>query len=372
MKKVLFIATLVKNHMMEFHVPYLKLFKEMSWETAVAAKNDYEDPADCIIPYCDTFYDVPFERSPLKPGNLTAYRLVKKIIDKGNYNIIHCHTPVGAMITRLAARDARKKGTQVVYTAHGFHFYKGAPLLNWFVYYPVEVLLARYTDLLITINQEDFKRAKRFAVTKPCYIPGVGIDVSRFQCEHPCASGLREQLRIPGDALVLVSIGDVNKNKNHAIVIEALKKLKDDSIYYIIAGRGPLLNRFRQQLAKDGLDSHVSFLGYRNDVPDLYALSDVFVFPSYREGLSVSVMEAMASGLPVICSKIRGNTDMVVDRENGFLIPPDDCEGLIEAIRSIRDIDTRKRISVANIRKSDQYRIESIVEAYKTEYLKLV
>ena len=131
MKKVLFVATVVKTHLMQFHIPYLKMFKDMGWETAVASRNDYENPADCVIPYCDTYYDIPFERTPWKSANLRAYKILKQIMEEGDYDIIHCHTPVGALIARLAALGVRKKGTKVIYTAHGFHFFKGAPLVNW-------------------------------------------------------------------------------------------------------------------------------------------------------------------------------------------------------------------------------------------------
>lgn len=175
MKKVLFVATVVKTHIMEFHIPYLKMFKEMGWETAVAAKNDYEVPEDCVIPYCDTYYNIQFERNPMALGNIKAYKCLKKVIDEGEYDIIHCHTPVGAMMTRLAAKQARKKGTKVLYTAHGFHFFKGASAVNWLVYYPVEKWLSRYTDVLITINKEDYARAQTFKAGKVCYVPGVGI-----------------------------------------------------------------------------------------------------------------------------------------------------------------------------------------------------
>ena len=184
MKKVLFVATVVKTHIMEFHIPYLKMFKEMGWETAVAARNDYENPADCLITYCDIYYNIPFERNPLKPGNLKAYKELKHIIDEGEYDIIHCHTPVGAMLTRLAAKQARKQGTKVFYTAHGFHFYKGAPAINWLLYYPVEKWLSRYTDVLITINKEDYERAKTFKAGKVCYVPGVGIDLKKFNAGY--------------------------------------------------------------------------------------------------------------------------------------------------------------------------------------------
>ena len=181
-KKVLFVATVVKTHMMQFHIPYLKMFQEMGWETAVASKNDYENPADCQIPYCDTYYDIPFARLPWKLSNIQSYKMLKRIIDEGNYDIIHCHTPVGAMIARLAALAARKKGTKVIYTAHGFHFFKGAPLLNWLLFYPAEWLLAPVTDVLITINKEDHARAlKQLHAKRIEYVPGVGIRTERFR-----------------------------------------------------------------------------------------------------------------------------------------------------------------------------------------------
>ena len=160
MKKVLFVATVVKTHIMVFHIPYLEWFKKNGYEVHVCAKNDYENKDECIIPYCDKYHDLPFERSPFKANNLKVYKKLKEIINTNNYDIIHCHTPMGGALTRLAAHKARNRGTKVLYTAHGFHFYKGSPLINWLVYYPVERWLARYTDVLITINEEDYNRIK--------------------------------------------------------------------------------------------------------------------------------------------------------------------------------------------------------------------
>ena len=154
-KRVLIIATVVKTHIMQFHIPTLKLFKDMGWETAVAARNDYENPEDCQIPYCDRFYDIPFERSPFMPQNVECYKKLKDVIDQGDYQIIHCHTPVGGVLGRLAARKARKKGTRVLYTAHGFHFYQGAPLKNWLMYYPVEKLCSFFADDIITVSPKN-------------------------------------------------------------------------------------------------------------------------------------------------------------------------------------------------------------------------
>ena len=217
MKKVLFVATVVKMHIMVFHIPYLKMFKKMGWETAVAARNDYDDPDECAIPYCDTYYDIPFERNPIKLSNLKAYRSLKDIIDKGDYDIIHCHTPVGAMLTRLAAKTARKHGTKVFYTAHGFHFYRGAPAINWLLYYPVEKWLSLYTDVLITINNEDYERAKTFNAGKVCYVPGVGIDLNKFNVGHIDKAKKRREIGINTDDFVLLSVGELSKNKNHEL-----------------------------------------------------------------------------------------------------------------------------------------------------------
>lgn len=143
-KRVLIVATVVKTHIMQFHIPMLKLFKDMGWETAVAARNDYSNPADCQIPYCDQFYDIPFERIPFTPKNAACYKRLKDIMDQGNFQIIHCHTPVGGVLGRLAARKTRRKGTRVLYTAHGFHFYRGAPLKNWLLYYPIEKICSYF------------------------------------------------------------------------------------------------------------------------------------------------------------------------------------------------------------------------------------
>lgn len=370
MKKVLFVATLVKNHIAEFHLPYLKLFQDMGWQTAVAAKNDYENPADCVIPYCDVFYDVPFERSPLKKGNLTAYRRVKRIIRKGGYDIIHCHTPVGAAVARLAARKARRNGSKVIYTAHGFHFYKGAPWLNWLVYFPVEWLLSPLTDVLITINREDYDRAKRLLrAKKVVYIPGVGIDVSRFRGNGEQGVALRRELGIPDEAAVLLSVGDLNKNKNHRAVLEALARMENRNLHYVVCGRGPLKEELEAFAREKGLADRVRFMGYRDDIPAFYAMADVFVFPSFREGLSVSVMEAMASGLPIVCSRIRGNTDMVEDGVNGYLMEPGDPDSIAGALRRLENREKREEISRNNLKKAEIYSLGVIAEQYRQLYL---
>lgn len=370
LKKVLFVATVVKTHIMEFHIPYLKMFKELGWETAVAAKNDYENPEDCRIPYSDKYYNVPFERFPLKPQNITAYKVLKKIIDDGEYEIIHCHTPIGAMLTRLAAIEARKKGTKVYYTAHGFHFYKGAPVINWLVYYPVEKWLARYTDVLITINKEDYERAKKFKAKKVCYVPGVGINTKRFSMEYEktTKSDIRNELGIPLGATVLLSVGELNSNKNHRVVIQALSQLKKYDLYYVICGYGPLMEEYLNLSKKLGISEKIFLTGYRTDVCKFYQMADIFVFPSYREGLPISMIEAMYNRLPIICTNIRGSRDLIEDSQNILVDNPDDQSAFIEGILRLNDASIREKIGSCNRKKANDYLLPVVIEKYKRIY----
>ena len=334
MKKVLFTATVVKTHIMEFHIPYLRMFQQAGWETAVAARNDFDDPGDCVIPCCDRYYDIPFERSPLKRSNLRAYRELKRVIDRGEFDLIHCHTPVGAFLTRLAAGKARQKGTKVIYTAHGFHFFKGAPKLNWLVYFPAEWLCGFLTDVLITINREDYDFAqKHFHAGKVCYVPGVGVDMDRFGGSRETA---REKLGIGEEEFVLLSVGEMTENKNHRLALQALALLPEKPIRYVLVGRGERMEDLRAQARELGITDRVIFTGYRDDVSQLYPAADAFFFPSFREGLSVALMEAMASGLPAIVGKIRGNTDLIDDGMEGVYMPLTP-EGAAEAIRKLYD-----------------------------------
>lgn len=365
MQKVLFVATVVKTHIMEFHLPYLKMFKDEGWQTAVAAKNDYDDPSDCKIPDCDAYYNIEFGRNPLAPQNLKAYRQLKRVIDEGNYDIIHCHTPVGAALTRLAATKARMRGTKLVYTAHGFHFFKGAPILNWVLFYPVERLLSKKTDVIITINKEDYQRAKSFKTCRVEFVPGVGIDTARFAVDRNTderSSKIREVLGIPIDTKVLLSIGEINKNKNHKVMIKALKKL--DDYYYVICGRGPLTEEHKALAKELGVDGRLIMPGYRDDAADFYHMADVFIHPSYREGLPVAVMEALASGLPVIATRIRGSADLVEDGVNGFLVDdPSDADAFASAVRKAETFEP-------DTEKIKEYDINEILQKVKSIYFR--
>lgn len=372
MKKVLFVATVVKTHIMEFHIPYLKMFQDLGWETSVAARNDYENLSECKIPYCDHYFEIPFERNPVNISNIKAYLKLKKIISNGHYQIIHCHTPVGAFLSRIAARKARKEGTKVIYTAHGFHFYKGAPLINWLIYYPIEKCLAHYTDVLITINKEDYERAKAFKTKKVCYIPGVGIDTKKFKRTAGLKEKKREELKLKLSDIVLLSVGELIERKNHKVVIRALAYIKKkgmlDNFQYIICGQGILETELKNMALDLGVSQHVQFLGYRSDVADICNCSDIFLFMSFQEGLPVALMEAMACGLPVICSNIRGNRDLIINNVNGLIIENSPESVAASILKMSKSYDLRKKMADEALCGVREYDINNVKKQMKEIY----
>lgn len=330
-EKILFIATVDKKHIIKFHTPFLRWFQEQGYEVHVACAGD------AVIPYCDVKHSIPFERSPLRINNVRAYKLLKRVIDSNGFKLIHCHTPVGGVIGRLAARGARKRGTRVLYTAHGFHFYKGAPIWYWLLFYPVEKWMARYTDHLITINDEDYQTAinKKFKAGVISIIKGVGIDINRFQQTTPeRRKVLRQSYGYSENAFILIDVAEIRAVKHQDILIRTMQMLVNDipSIKLLLVGDGDKTNHNIELAQELGLEGVVDFLGYRNDIPELMGLSNVAVSASEREGLPVSIMEAMAVGLPIVASNCRGNRDLVRNECNGMLVKLDETE----YVRSIK------------------------------------
>lgn len=370
-KRVLIIATVVKTHIMQFHIPTLKLFKDMGWETAVAARNDYSNPEDCQIPYCDQFYDIPFERNPFMPKNVECYKRLKDIIDQGNYQIIHCHTPVGGVLGRLAARKTRKEGTRVLYTAHGFHFYRGAPLKNWLMYYPIEKICSYFADDIITINQEDYHFAKKhFLHPRIFYLPGIGVDVDRFSKASDCAIDFHNLFHLRRDEKVMISVGEMTANKNHMTIIKALSHSQLGNVHYMIVGSGVRRPQLEEYAARLRVNDRVHFLGYRRDIASLLHASDIFVFPSCREGLPVALMEAMAAGVPIVASRIRGNVDLIEDSVNGFLCDPMDAADFAHKLQILLlKPDIAGAFSQNGLEKIKQYDIKVVDEKIRRIYL---
>lgn len=293
---------------------------------------------------------VDFTRNIYNISNMIrSYKQMKKILKNNEYTFIHTHTPIASVISRVAAKQFRKKNhMKVIYTAHGFHFYKGAPKKSWVIFYPIEKYLSKYTDVLITINKEDYDRAKKyFNMKKLYYVPGIGINLNEF-IDNDAFCYDRKDFGIDNDDILLISVGELNKNKNHEIVIKALGEISNPKIHYMIVGKGSLENNLKNLARKLNLSDKVHFLGFRNDIKELLKISDIFIFPSFREGLSVSLMEAMASGLPCIVSNIRGNTDLIIDGKGGYLINPMDIIGFSNKIKCMDNSILRSSMGTNN------------------------
>ncbi len=328
----MFCAT-VDYHFKLFHMPYIKWFKEQGWEVHVAASGSL--PLSGV----DHKFDLPIERSPFHLNNRKAYKQLKSIIDQNNYQMIHCHTPMGGIIARLAARSAQKQGTKVIYTAHGFHFCKGAPMINWLVYYPIELTMARYTDCLITINEEDYQlAAQRFKAKQVKHVHGVGINTNRFKpIDEYRKKERKKSFGYDPDDFLLFYAAEFNKNKNQQFLINCLAMIKEDipNAKLLLAGEGKLLDSCRELAAKLDVTHMVNFLGFRDDLDQLLPMCDAAVASSLREGLPVNIMEAMACGLPVVAVDNRGHRELVKDNINGWVLEPGNKEVFAEKVKTL-------------------------------------
>ena len=306
-KKVLFTSHTANFH--KFNRPFMRMLKEQGYTVHYASAGEEK------VYDTDKHFDVPFERSPFKFGNVKAYFKLKKIIDREKYDLIHTHTPMGSVVTRLAARDARKKGTRVIYTAHGFHFFKGAPLLNWIVYYPIEKFMARHTDTLITINEEDYGLAKANFKTNVLYSHGVGIDTSKFRKNMTKveSTAYRKTIGLKAQDFVLINVAELLPRKNQLWLISNLESFlrKYKNVKVLFVGSDSL-NGECQKLVNDlALNDQVYFLGYRNDISNLNMISNLAISASKQEGLAIYQLEALAVGLPVLGTKIRGHIEEI-------------------------------------------------------------
>ena len=368
MKKVLFVSHVA--NFIKFNRPYVNWFKEQGWEVHYASLG--EEPIDC----CDKTFDVCFERSVFHKDNITAYKQLKKVIDDGGYDIIHCHTPIGAALTRLAARKARKKGTKVIYTAHGFAFWKGAPKKDWLIYYNAEKFFARYTDILVLINKEDYETAVscKFRAGRIYKIDGVGVNTNKFSSASPEEKKeIRASLGIPDDGFLFVYAAEFIPRKNHAFLLEAMKILRSEGvkIRYAFLGQGKLFEEIKAKADEMGLSDYVQFFGYRREAEKFYRAADGVAAPGSQEGLPVHLLEAMASGLPIIATSIRGHVDLIENGKNGLLYSYNDTNAFCEAVKKvIGDEKLRAEFGADNVEAVKKYSVENAVsnmaEIYKT------
>lgn len=324
--------------MIQFLVPHVIHLSQNGFEVEIACSDvggRTEEIRKRLDGYVKAIYIVRLHRSPLSLDNLNGYKDMKTVIQRGKYDIIWTNEPVMGVVTRLAAQKARKNGTKVLYMVHGFHFYEGAPKLNWIIYYPIEKLMASKADVICTVNQEDYNRAQRFKVDRVEYIHGIGINTERLTLDEN-RNDVRAELGLEDDDFIVLSVGELNKNKNQKTILKAIDLMYDSKVHYILCGKGDQLADLKQLVAERHLEKQVHFLGYRKDVVDICSQADVYVMPSLREGLPVASLEAMYCGLPLVTSNIRGLVDFMEDGVSGYMLSPKDSQGFAKALDKLK------------------------------------
>ena len=348
-RKILVTATDLM--MVQFLLPHIRNLVANGYVVEIACSEvggRMKEIRDKIGACVKKIYTVNLHRSPINLGNFKGFREMKRIIEQGYYDIIWTNEPVMGVVTRLAAKKARKCGTKVLYMVHGFHFYDGAPKVNWMIYYPIEKVMASKADVICTVNQEDYKRAKDFKVQEVRYIHGIGINTDRLTVGEN-KKDIRDELGLNEDDFLVLSVGELNENKNQKVIIQAISLLRDKNIHYILCGKGNQLDNLKKLVEENKLKQNVHFLGYRTDVVDICSQVDVYVMPSKREGLPVASLEAMYCGLPLVTSDIRGLTDVMENGISGYMCRPEDVKGFAKGIKNLKNNpEMRKKMGKHN------------------------
>lgn len=370
MKKAILIAT-VQSHICQFHKPLIEILKNNGYEVHVAARNNLKEKNGLKLDNVDKIFDIEFCRSPFNFNNIHAYKKLRSILKKEQYEIVSCNTPVGGIVSRLAARGLNAK---VYYMAHGFHFYKGAPKKNWLLYYPIEKLFSYLTDCLITITKEDYNFAKKSKFkTKICYLPGVGVDQNRFMTvKQEEIENLREQYNCY-DKTIILCTGELNKNKNQRNLIEAMQNVikYQENVILFLAGNGPLEKELKIMVENLNLNKYIIFLGYRTDIEKFVQLSDIIVSVSHREGLPLNIIEAMICSKAIIASNNRGHRELITNNVDGILLEKNESYILSNKIIELLDNKKLRELYGKNaFENSKKYWVDNIKDILEDIYIR--
>ncbi|MFC5604804.1 glycosyltransferase family 4 protein [Sporosarcina koreensis] len=369
--RVLFVASIF-GHITAFHIPFIKLLKSKGYEVWVACNKSKsnsmpERDLENLGVKCIT---IDFTRSPFTLKTIKALSQLRHLLKYNDFNLIHVHTPTAALLTRFI--NSRVKKNPIIYTAHGFHFFRGAPLRNWFIYFPLERMAAKWTNKIITINKEDYKRAKKiFKQSRVVsYVQGVGVESFIKNWDKEEKITFKKGLGIPDDSIVITYIAEINKNKNHYFLLRNWKEIKKScpKSVLLIVGDGNKRTGVEQFILDEQLvDVHL--LGYRNDIDKILEITDVVTLLSYREGLPKSIMEAMAAGLPCVVSDTRGLRDLITDGHNGYVIPHNDDSLLIRTfVTLLNDESLRHKLGKASLLSVEPYKLENVLKEYEIVY----
>ena len=354
--RLLMVSNKIKTFPLQYRnilEPLYQLGHEVVWAADFAKFVGEKSVIPCVVEQID------IHTNPLDKSNRKAYQQLLAIIDRYQIEGVLCSTPIGGALARLVAK--KKNVKPVLYEAHGFLFFKGAPLINRTVYKWEEVILAHYTDALVTITNEDYQAAQTLKIRserKPYLVHGAGINVGvQVNVDRTMK---RKEIGVPDDAFVIVSAGELNKNKNTEVIVRAMEKLKEQNIHYVVCGVGPEEENLRQIAKSLKVTENIHFMGYRTDMPEIMAVSDAFTMMSFREGMPRSVLEAMDLGLPCVGSDTRGIRDLI-DEHGGFICKPTDSEAFADAFRKLMDEpEMGKRMGEYNRGKVQKYSSEVV------------
>ncbi|MDK1718410.1 glycosyltransferase [Dellaglioa algida] len=362
----------------QFNIENMKILIELGYKVDVAANFTDVDPMsherrkklfDFFKEENIKYFQIDFSRGiGSVSGNLKAYSQLNKVIMNNKYDFIHTHSPLASVITRISAK---KNNVPVLYTAHGFQFFRGGSFKDWVIFYPIEYFFSKYTDGIITINNEDFKRAKKMNSKKVYYIPGVGVNTRKYgmTSENGKFNKIRIEFSLGMDTTILLSVGELSKRKNHEVIIRAMATMKELDIVYFICGVGQEETKLRELVQTLNLNEKVKLLGYRTDIDEVMSYSDIFVFPSKREGLGLAAIEAMAAGLPIITSNVNGINDYSIDGVTGYSYSPNDYKGFAKGIKMlINNKEIFGKMKINNKNAAVKYDIANVNKNMKEIY----
>lgn len=360
MKKKALIVTTISGFVPQFAMNDVRILQSEGYEVHYASnfRNPiYSFDKKMLKEQGIILHQVDIFKSPIKlRRHLSAIKQLVNIIDTEKINLVHCHNPMGGVDGRYAAHYSKMKPV-TIYTAHGFHFYKGAPTINWLLYYTMERWMAHKTDILVTINKEDYKRSKKFHLKKNGLvrqIHGVGVDMKRFKASNDISKtgSIRDSIGVPRDAFHIVTAAEINDNKNQSVVIKAIAQCEYDDIYYSLCGKGPEEKKLRKLIDELGLQDRVRLLGYRTDMDEILRSADCFAFPSIREGLGVAAIEALSSSVPLIVADNRGTREYAVSEENAYICDSSDVDEFKRAIVELHDDAEKRKLMAERCRDS--------------------
>ncbi len=362
MAKVLFVANVAKEHVLKFHIPTIKALDNMGWEVDVACAGDEE------IPFCREQFKLCYQRATINLKTFKGIWQVCKIAKQNHYDIIYCHTAIGGVAGRVAKLFSKNKKVKVVFFSHGYDFCKVAPWWYWWTFFVAEWLMARLSDAIICINKEDYENTLyKLKPPKTYYIEGIGVDYSRFNVENPdeIRTQYRNEMSIPQDATVLTYLAELIPNKNQKLLVDTLKILhkNNKNIYLVLPGFDHYNGEIDRYATELGLKDYVKTLGWRNDVANIYAMSDICVASSRIEGLGLNLVEAMYCKLPVVATNNRGHSTVIEDGVNGYLINQDDAKQFASRIEElIQNPQKCKEFVEAGFETQKEYASDNIVK----------